>query len=101
MLGLTHGFAVRPRSAAFFARSPAAIRTDGFDVLVQLVIAAITTLPSATSLSGATSLAAVSTLFFACFGRARYASSAPVNDGFTPARLTRSCGRAGPASEGS
>ena len=35
-----------PRSTAFFATSPAAIITLGFDVLVQLVMAAITTLPS-------------------------------------------------------
>ena len=43
---LTHGFTVNPRSFAALARSPAAIKTDGFDVLVQLVIAAITTSPS-------------------------------------------------------
>ena len=35
----------RPRSTAFFASSPAATITDGFDVFVQLVIAAITTEP--------------------------------------------------------
>ena len=34
-----------PASTAFFASSPAPIITDGFDVLVQLVIAAITTDP--------------------------------------------------------
>jgi len=55
MLGFTHGFATRPFSAAFFATRPAAISTDGFDVFVQLVIAAMTMLPSVTSLSGATS----------------------------------------------
>ena len=36
---------VSPFSTAFFATSPAATITDGFEVLVQLVIAAITTLP--------------------------------------------------------
>ncbi len=41
----THGFDESPFSAAFFASRPAAIITDGFDVLVQLVIAAITTEP--------------------------------------------------------
>src|SRR3954454_7594516 len=41
----THGCTVRPRSTARFASSPAAIITDGFDVLVQLVMAAITTCP--------------------------------------------------------
>src|SRR5205814_7124166 len=41
----THGLRVSPRSMAFFATSPAPIITLGFDVLVQLVIAAITTAP--------------------------------------------------------
>src|SRR5271166_4937940 len=41
----THGGTVRPFSTAFFASSPAATSTDGFEVLVQLVMAAITTLP--------------------------------------------------------
>src|SRR5882672_360516 len=42
---LTHGSVERPFSTAFFASRPAATRTDGFEVLVQLVIAAMTTLP--------------------------------------------------------
>src|SRR5580700_793307 len=42
-LVFTHGWLERPRSTAFLARSPAPIITLGFDVLVQLVIAAITT----------------------------------------------------------
>jgi hypothetical protein len=42
---LTHGFEVRPFAIAFCARRPAAMSTDGFDVFVQLVIAAITTEP--------------------------------------------------------
>src|SRR5215470_9431195 len=42
---LTHGFTPMPLSAALRARSPAAISTLGFDVLVQEVIAAITTSP--------------------------------------------------------
>ena len=42
----THGLTVRPFSTAFLATSPAAIITDGLEVLVQLVIAAITTSPS-------------------------------------------------------
>ena len=41
----THGLLCRPRSTALRARSPAPIITDGLDVLVQLVIAAITTCP--------------------------------------------------------
>ncbi len=46
---LTQGLVVMPRSTAFFATSPAATMTDGFEVLVQLVIAAMTTEPLTTS----------------------------------------------------
>ena len=42
----------RPFSTAFLASRPAATSTDGFDVLVQLVIAAITTEPFFTSGDG-------------------------------------------------
>ena len=41
----THGLTARPRSTAFRANKPAAIITAGFEVLVQLVMAAITTCP--------------------------------------------------------
>src|SRR5579875_2247878 len=41
----THGLGASPRSAAFLARSAAAIITSGLEVLVQEVIAAITTAP--------------------------------------------------------
>src|ERR687885_771415 len=41
----THGLTVRPRSTALRASSPAASITDGLDVLVQLVIGAMTTCP--------------------------------------------------------
>jgi hypothetical protein len=41
----THGFTCRPFSTAFLATRPAAISTPGFEVLVQEVIAAITTSP--------------------------------------------------------
>ena len=40
-----------PRATAFRARSPAASITDGFEVFVQEVIAAITTSPWPTSIS--------------------------------------------------
>ena len=43
---LTQGLVVMPRSTAFLASRPAATITDGFEVLVQLVMAAITTEPS-------------------------------------------------------
>ncbi len=42
---MTHGLAVRPFSTAFLATRAAAIITDGFDVLVQLVMDAIATAP--------------------------------------------------------
>ncbi len=41
----THGLTASPRARAFCASSPAAIITLGLEVLVQLVIAAITTSP--------------------------------------------------------
>jgi hypothetical protein len=44
-LDFTHGFRWRPRSTAFLASSPAATITLGFEVFVQLVIAAMTTDP--------------------------------------------------------
>ena len=44
-LVLTHGFTFSPRSTAFFASKPAPSMSEGFEVLVQLVIAAITTAP--------------------------------------------------------
>ena len=42
---LTHGLTVRPRCTALRANRPAPSITDGFEVFVQLVIAAITTWP--------------------------------------------------------
>ena len=43
---LTQGLDFRPRAFAFFASRPAATITAGFEVFVQLVIAAINTAPS-------------------------------------------------------
>src|SRR5919107_4901324 len=45
----THGLRVRPRSTAFFASSAAPIITDGFEVFVHEVIAAIATAPWSSS----------------------------------------------------
>src|SRR5919106_1484429 len=45
----THGLRDRPRSTAFLASSAAAIMTEGFEVLVHEVIAAITTAPWSSS----------------------------------------------------
>src|SRR5215212_2985842 len=47
----THGRRCKPRSTAFLASSAAAIITDGLDVLVHDVIAAMTTAPWSTSVS--------------------------------------------------
>src|SRR3954454_22245546 len=47
----THGLAVSPRSTAFLASSAAPIITCGLEVLVQEVIAAITTWPWSTNVS--------------------------------------------------
>src|SRR5215204_4572384 len=44
-LGFTHGLVFSPRRTAFRASSPAPIMTLGFEVLVQLVMAAMTTAP--------------------------------------------------------
>ena len=44
-LVLTHGGVDRPRATAFLARSAAPTMTPGFEVFVQLVIAAIPTEP--------------------------------------------------------
>ena len=43
---LPQGFTSRPRSTAFWATSPAPTMTEGFEVLVQLVMAAMTMDPS-------------------------------------------------------
>ena len=48
---MTHGLTVSPRSTAFLASSPAPIITDGLEVLVHEVIAAITTCPWSSSVS--------------------------------------------------
>ncbi len=46
---LTQGLLLSPRASALRARMPAPIMTDGLEVLVQLVIAAITTWPWSSS----------------------------------------------------
>ena len=48
-LVFTQALELRPSSIAFFATRPAAIITCGFDVLVQLVMAAMTTWPCSSS----------------------------------------------------
>src|SRR5258708_18964719 len=51
-LVFTYGRTSRPSSTAFLASKPAATMTDGFEVLVQLVMAAITTHPSSSLAAG-------------------------------------------------
>ncbi len=48
---MTHGLTRRPLWTALRARMPAPSITDGFDVFVQLVMAAITTCPWSSSVS--------------------------------------------------
>src|SRR5437016_7616105 len=106
-----------PRSTAFFASNPAAIITDGFEVFVQLVIAAITTEPSLTwSVRGRCATAAVSGVAVATIvcaasltffgpsvspGRGRpVVGFGPVNESQIIGKSTRSCGRFGPETDG-
>src|SRR6185503_6209027 len=115
-LVFTHGFTLSPRFTALRASKPAPIMTLGFDVLVQLVIAATTTDPwSSPSRPGATSVATATA--------AGCAAGEPISPGFSGTALglrsvnmtssacwnlyfdcrsdTRSCGRFGPARLGS
>ena len=79
------------------ASSPAAISTDGFDVLVQLVMAAITTSPWPRSKSRPSTLARLAAFDPAsCIRR----SSAVAKPPFTSGSAMRPSGRLGPASEG-
>ena len=104
-LVLTCGGTRSPRRTAFRASSPAPSITDGFEVLVQLVIAAITTEPCRSSAglppsSSATFLplsSGVSPKPRSLTG----AVSAFWNELFMAESGTRSCGRFGPARLGS
>ena len=87
----TQGFTVRPFSTAFFASRPAPTSTEGFEVLVQEVIAAMTTAPSFTSYE--LPLAGTGTDLMS-------PPSVVMKLDFTSGRLMRSCGRFGPASDG-
>ena len=116
---LTHGLLRSPFAAAFFATRPAAISTDGFDVFVQLVIAAITTAPWPSAnepRSVVTSVVAARLPGAAWPPSLVHASIEPASQpAVSPSRPptalrqarrlvlsgTRSCGRAGPASDGS
>ena len=97
-LVFTHGLRVRPRSTAFLATRPAATRTLGLDVLVQLVMAATTTAPwsIASPCESAAAGAAAGV-----FRSASICGSAAANFAFAAESGTRSWGRFGPASDGS
>src|SRR5258708_2034809 len=108
-LVLTQTGVRRPFSTAFWATSPAPTMTEGLDVLVQLVIAATTTEPCSSSkvlfwwetliLTFAETATAVPpepwAFFWSKAGRSRCQRT------LASFRGTRSCGRLGPASEGS
>src|SRR4029453_9252503 len=120
-LVFTHGFTLRPRLTAFLASSPAPIITLGFDVLVQLVIAATTTEPwSSPSIPGmavsadatAAGAAAPAAAGCACspgfpaggafgFRSENISSRACWNLYFACRSDTRACGPLGPAGPGS
>ena len=90
---LTQGFDCRDFSTAFLASKAAAIMTDGLDVFVQDVIEAITTSPFFTRVSPAmTSPRAV-------FSE-KYVGRIVSKADFELLSEMRSCGRLGPAIEG-
>ena len=104
---MTYGFTVSPSSTAFLARSAAATITDGFEVFVQLVMAAMTTQPFSTL---ASCLACTATVARPSTGPPSsvsrdIASGSGLGPGLktvlkllhTSGSDTRSCGRLGPA----
>ena len=95
---MTHGLGLRPLATALRAISPAAIITEGFEVFVQLVIEAMATAPFVRAKSprksvwtgtGSVTVSAVS-----------YIGSAASNACLAEDNSMRSCGRLGPAMEG-
>ncbi len=102
---LTYGGTRRPRATALRARRPAPSITDGFEVLVQLVIAAMTTAPwPIVALAPATSSGTVRAASFSASPKPRSLTGAVSdlrNAAFICESGTRSCGRFGPARLGS
>src|ERR1700733_10842300 len=97
---LTQGLEGSPRATAFGANRPAATMTSGLDVLVQLVMAATTTCPSSMTASIRLLVAAARS---ACRRAGADRSSLPSdrrNVAGASVRVTKSCGRDGPANEG-
>src|SRR5262245_31840646 len=118
---LTQGLRVRPASTALRASKAAPTITKGFEVLVQDVIAAITTEPWSTLVSVPSSKVTgvgddgrpddpiatgsdagkVPSMPLSKLGVCTYEPSASRNDCLASMSATRSCGRFGPASDGS
>jgi hypothetical protein len=96
----TQGFTVRPFSWAFLATRPAAISTPGLEVLVQEVIAAITTSPWPRSQATWSLAALTGTRAVSCPALPKSPASALMKAGAASLSSTRSCGRLGPAMEG-
>src|SRR3569832_65019 len=99
---LTHGFTERPFSMAFFATRPAAMRTEGLEVCVQDVMAASVTAPwpSLKSLTATSVPAGAGVLPFLSFSARKPGRSLASHCFFTLPSSMRSCGRLGPAKEG-
>ncbi len=94
-LVFTQGFTRSPRATAFRASRPAPSMTAGFDVFVQLVMAAITTAPwPIVAVPPRTSTGIV---FAGSTLPVKYSPRAFCQDVFICASGTRSCGRFGPA----
>ena len=93
----THGLLCRPFSTAFLASSAAPIITDGLEVLVHEVIAAIATAPWPRSNSAPSDIVtwAAGVPGVGVVGEPRFS-----NDGAASLSETRSWGRFGPARDG-
>ena len=93
----TQGFEVNPFSTAFLARSAAPSITEGFEVFVQDVIDAITTSPFLIVVAFPFTLTAIGA--FPVFS-VKYVGSTLANSVFESVSEIRSCGRFGPAIDG-
>ena len=94
---MTQGLVVRPRSAAFLASRPAATITEGFEVLVQEVIAAITTEPWVRSKVSPPRVTDTVESWSSAPMALRISPRAAAKAVGMSARATRSWGRRGPA----
>ena len=92
----THGRRCSPFSTAFLASSAAPIITEGLEVLVHEVIAAMLTAP----LCSSKEVPSARVTGTAASGLRVYAGSSPANADAASDRATRSWGRFGPASDG-